>query len=89
MFAAAVASPLPLSKNAMRSKLNDACAFVLRQKRVVQGLKRDLLKAFSNKRFKHRRVLSQIKAKIEVERKLHLQNDMLKLDRYKKIQAQV
>ena len=33
----------PLSRMGMRSKLNDACAFVCRQKRIVSRLKRELL----------------------------------------------
>ena len=69
----------PLSKAAIRSKLNDACAFVSKQKRVVFRLKIELLKAFSNKRFKQKKVLDQIKVKIEEERKSQVQNDMLKL----------
>ena len=46
-----------LSKVAMRSKLNDACAFIQKQKRVVSKLKQELLVALSSKRFKFRKII--------------------------------
>ena len=52
----------PLSRKAMRSKLNDACAFSIRQRRVVNRLKSDLLKATGYKRYKQRKIIAQIKS---------------------------
>ena len=54
---------MPLTKTAMRSKLNDACAFSARQRRVVNKLKRELLKATGYKRYKQMKILKQIKEK--------------------------
>ena len=79
----------PLNKAALRSKLNDACAFVNRQKRVVTRLKQDLLKATEFKKFKHRRILKQIKTKIETERRSKMMSDSQKVDRYAKLQLQM
>ena len=58
----------PLSRNAMHYKLNDACSFVNRHRRVVTRLKQDLLKANNFKRFKQKKIIRQVKAKIETER---------------------
>ena len=44
----------PMTRAAMRAKLNDACAFAHRQKRVVNKIKRELLVAVGHKRYRQR-----------------------------------
>ena len=43
----------PLTKAAMRAKLNDACATANRLRQKLKKIKLDLLSATGNKRFKH------------------------------------
>ena len=58
----------PMTRCAMRSKLNDACAFSVRQRRLVDKIKKRLLNVIGNKRFKFRRIIKQVRAKLEVEK---------------------
>ena len=71
----------PMSSAAMRSKLNDACAFTNRQRRVVNKLKRDLLKATGNRKFKQRRIIKQIRVKMDEEKHIQLSKDDKKVAR--------
>ena len=77
----------PLTRIAMRSKLNDACAFNARQKRVVNKLKRDLLIATEHRRFKQRRILKQIKTKMNGERAVLKKSVCQKVKRYEELQG--
>ena len=79
----------PLTRRAMRSKLNDACAFINRQKRIVFNLKKELLTAVGMKRYLHRRMLKQIRTKLSQEKKVQLENDLKKVQRYESLQAQM
>ena len=79
----------PLSRRALRSKLNDAGAYIVRQKRTVQNLKKELLAAVGNKRYLHRRILKQIREKLTIEKKVQLNKDSLKIKRYESIQAKM
>ena len=54
----------PMSVAAMRSKLKDACAFSVRQRRSVNKLKKELLQVIGNKRFKHKRIVREIREKL-------------------------
>ena len=58
----------PMSRAAMRAKLNDACAFANRQRRVVNQIKRELLKAAGNKKSVQREILKQVRAKLTKEK---------------------
>ena len=80
---------LPLSRKAMRFKLNDACSFASRQRRFLSRLKRELLIAMNNKVYSHRRLIKQIRVKMVAEKKLQEENDMKKFLRYASIQLQL
>ena len=73
----------------MRSKLNVACAFMTKQRRKVNGLKKDLLKALDYKRFNHRRIVKQLRLKLSMEKRSQMDNYLKKIDRYEKLQAQM
>ena len=79
----------PVSRVAMKAKLNDACAFINRQRRVVNKLKRDLLVATGNKRFKQRRILKQIRVKLAKEKQDQILHDNKKVDRYVRLQTEM
>ena len=79
----------PLTRAAMRGKLNDACAFAHRQRRVVIRLKQDLLRVVGNKKFKQKKILKQIKVKLDGERFTQSQKDKKKVERYVKLQSQM
>jgi len=79
----------PMTKAAMKSKLNDACAFSVRQRRVVNKLKLDLLKATGNKRYKCRRILKQIKSKMDQEKSQQSHSDDQKFQRYLSLQSKM
>ena len=79
----------PLSRKAMRSKLNDACAFSVRQRRLVNQLKKKLLLATGNMRFKHRRIIKELRVKLDKEKRLQIQKDELKIKRYVELQAEL
>ena len=79
----------PLSKAAMRAKLNDACAFVVRQRRCVTRLKQDLLKALDHKRFKFRKVVKSIREKLNIERASILAKNASKVEHYMKLQLEM
>ena len=79
----------PLSRSAMRSKLNDSCAFLMRQRRVVNGLKRDLLKSVGNKRFKQKKIIKQVRNKISLEKVEREKSDAIKISRYQILQAKM
>ena len=67
----------PMSRVAMKAKLNDACAFAVRQRRLVNDFKRKLLFSLGSKKFKHKKVLKQIKLKMMSEK--NIQMSLLKL----------
>ena len=77
----------PLSRNAMRTKLNDACAFSVKQRRIVNKLKKKLLIATDNKRFKQRRIIKDLRVKLDKEKRLQLHKDDLKIKKYVELQA--
>ena len=77
----------PLSRAAMRTKLNDACAFNVRQKRVVSKLKRDLFDATGQRVFKQRKIIMQVRAKMDEERKILKKSVLKKVSRYQEIQS--
>ena len=79
----------PMTRAAMRSKLNDAAAFTMRQRRVVNSLKKDLLKATGNKKFVQKRIVKQVRDKLFEERNMQLKNDEDKLQRYAKLQSEM
>ena len=79
----------PLSRKAMRAKLNDACAFANRQKRIVNHLKKELLKAVDMKVYTHRRTIKQIRDKMSLEKKEQMDKDVKKVQRYEAIQSDI
>ena len=79
----------PMTRAAMRAKLNDACAFSVRQRRVVEKLKKKLFAATGNKRFKQRKIIKQVRLMLEKEKKTHLSRDEEKVKRYTLIQSQI
>ena len=79
----------PLTRAAVRSKLNDACSFAFRQKRVVSRLKQEVLLATGNKRYTQKKILKQVRTLIREEKLLQSQNDAKKLSRYEKLQSQM
>ena len=72
---------LPLSRKAMRAKINDACSFASRQKRLLTKLKKDLLQEMHNKVYAHRRLLKRIREKMIAEKRLQVENDLKKVQR--------
>ena len=79
----------PLTRAAMRSKVSDACAYILRQKRIVGKLKKDLYMVTGRKRYLQRKIIKQVRDKIEVERAMKTQADLDKVQRYAELQAQM
>ena len=79
----------PMTKAAMKSKLKDACAFSVRQRRIVNKLKMDLLKATGNKRYTQKRIIRQVKTKIDLEKSQQMQNDDQKFQRYLSLQSRM
>ena len=78
-----------MSKVAMKAKLNDALAFINRHRRVVNKLKKDLLVATGNKRFKHRRIVKQIRSKLLKEKQDQILRDNKKVERYVHLQTEM
>ena len=79
----------PMTRAAMRAKLNDACAFSVRQRRIVEKLKKKLFAATGNKRFKQRKIIMQVRVMLEKEKKSQLFKDEEKVKRYALLQSQV
>ena len=79
----------PLSLTAMRSKLNDACSFSHRQRRVVNKLKKDVLKATGFKRYKTMKIVKQVRELVRKEKLVQSQKNKTKIARYEKVQAQI
>ena len=79
----------PLTRAAMRSKVNDACAYVKRQKRIVGRIKKDLFNATGQRRYLQRKIIKQVREKIEFERTLKMQADQEKFQKYLEIQAKM
>ena len=77
----------PLTRAAMRCKLNDACAFCVRLRHKLSKLRRDLLRATDFKRFKQKKILKQVRDKMHVERLELKQKNAEKLKRYEAIQS--
>ena len=69
----------PLSRTAMRMKLNDSCAFLMRQRRIVNKAKQDLLKAVGGKRFKQKKIIKQVREKMVLERNVQENKDAFKI----------
>ena len=79
----------PLSRAAMRAKLNDACAFVHRQRRFVTRTKQDLLRALDNKKFKFRRIVKGIRENLSFEKASILAKNASKVEHYVKLQLEM
>ena len=79
----------PMTRNAMRSKLSDACAFAHRQRRIVNNLKKDLLKATGNKKRKQRKIVKQIRNKLNEEKIIQQRKDDDKVQRYTSLQSEM
>ena len=78
-----------MTKTAVRAKLNDACAFSIRQRRYVNKIKRDLLKATGYKRFKQKKIINQVRAKLQFEKKSQIKKDEIKVQRYASLQSKM
>ena len=79
----------PLSRVATRSKLNDACSFIHRQRRLVNRLKLDVLKATGNRRYKQIKIIGQVKSLIRAEKTTQRENDKVKISRYEELQSEM
>ena len=74
-----------MSKAAMKVKRNDAAAYACRLKNEISKLKRALLKATGNKRYKQKRIIKQIRNKmLENKMELLMENDK-KIKRHSEI----
>ena len=80
---------VPLTKAAMRCKMNDACSLAHRTKRVVNRLKSDLLQATGNKRYLQRKIVKQVRALVTKEKLEQLRKNDIKVSRYEKIQSKM
>ena len=76
----------PLSRAAMRSKLNDACAMAIRQRQELKKLKLELLHSVEDKRFKQKRMVKQIRLNVESFKQTLKAKDMNKITRYELLQ---
>ena len=56
-----------MTRATVRAKLNDACAFSIRQRRDVNKIKRELLKATEYKRFKQRRIIAKSESRCKMK----------------------
>ena len=76
-----------MSEASMKVKLNDAAAYVCRLKNEISKLKRALLKATGNKRYKQKRIIKQIRNKmLENKMELLMEKDK-KIKRHSEIQG--
>ena len=79
----------PMSRAAMKAKLNDAFAHSLRLKQEIVKLKRELLKATGFKRYKQMKIIKQVKSRMNSEKfDLFRENDK-KIQRYSDAQKEV
>ena len=79
----------PMSRVAMRAKLNDACAFAMRQRRIVNKTKRDLLAATGNRKHRCRKIIKQIRTKLDKEKFAQREIDDKKVQRYAHLQSEM
>jgi len=78
-----------MTRATVRAKLNDACAFSIRQRRDVNKIKRELLKATEYKRFKQRRIINQVRVKMPNESLPQIKKDENKVLRYADLQSKM
>ena len=79
----------PMSRAAMRAKLNDACSFSYRKKRDVNRIKRELFEATGRKRYLQRKILKQVRSKLLAEKVEQSKINETKVQRYLKLQSQM
>ena len=79
----------PMSRSAMRAKLNDAAAYLVRLKQSLAKVKRDILKAVGNKCYMQRKIIRQVRFKIEDKRKILASRVNKKIKRYLDIQGKM
>ena len=79
----------PLSKTAMKSKLNDACAMTHKLKHKLNKVKDELLAATNNKRFRQKRIIKQVRLKIESLKESLKSKNLDKIARYESLQGRM
>ena len=79
----------PLSKVAMKSKLNDACAMAHRLRQELNRVRQNLLMATGNRKFKQKKLIKQTRLKIESLRTFLKAKNIDKISRYESLQIKM